>query len=120
MLTNENLLAAGYKRFNSSREGIKGGDYGYQKRIYDEQGIRYHITIYVYDWRPYKDNGALTDCSDFGFQPEVQYQHSTVYPTVTMTYFDDDSTTVETMEQFFYAAWVFMERPYYEEYDDNS
>ena len=111
MLTEKDLIESGYKRFNQASETIRGASYGLQRKIQDDLGIRYYITVYVYDWRPYKMEGRVFP-NDFSFMPDVQFLEDGVCPTVDMTYHDDDGTTVQSMEAFFDRAWQFMGMPY--------
>lgn len=50
MLTLETLEAAGYRKFVQPSETIKNAEFGMQKRIADESGTRYFITVFVYNF----------------------------------------------------------------------
>jgi hypothetical protein len=106
-ITIEALDAAGYKRYNM---GVSG--YALmlcQKRVYDEKGIKYHISVDVFGAHPGQPDGT------FNFDPQVQFtDDDDRTPTVNMMYLDDSETTVQDIEDFFERAWHFMGRPYYE------
>ena len=106
-LTIEALDAAGYNRYNM---GVSG--YALmlcQKRVYDKNGIKYHISVDVFGAHPGQPDGT------FNFEPQVQFTDDDDHtPTVNMTYLDDSETTVQDIEDFFERAWHFMGCPYYE------
>lgn len=47
----------------------------------------------------------------WSFEPNVQF-HAGTEPTVDIVYHDDDTTTIEKMEDFFARMWEFLGRPY--------
>lgn len=95
MLTTENFIDAGYKRFSNSN--LNKSDFGLQKLISDEIGKRYHITVWVYDWIKYRQFEYSVKLT---FSPDVQLQlKNNMYFDVKMLLNTD--STVEDIESFY-------------------
>lgn len=116
MLTEQDFLDAGYKKFQQAKETIKMADWGLQKCIRDDLGKRYHITIYVYSYAKYQHR--TPGLKDFGFSPEVQFREGELYNTVDVSYHTNDDTKVFEIEQFFADIWETLDCPYYERYEE--
>lgn len=106
MLTEQDFLDAGYKRYNQSH---RSSDYMLQKRIDDEVGKKYFINVYVYDWREYKDHPS------FSFAPEVQFPgFDDDKMTVNVSFIVNDNSTIKEIEKEFEGMWKYLGKPYYE------
>jgi len=114
MLKEEDFLLNGYERYDNSGEHIKLASYLLQRRIRDEIGKKYYITVYVYDYSLYNH----PHLKGLGFMPEVQFREDGVCPTIDVTFHDDESTTLESMEAFFESLWVHLGKPYVDRYED--
>ena len=112
MLSEQDFLDADYKRFDQTT--YNGASHGLQKCICDSEGKRYHITVWVYDYRQYRD---LMPMRDFGFSPEVQFREGR-WNTVDIEYHTNDTTTVKDIEDFYSAMWYHLGMPYYERYEN--
>lgn len=115
-LSEKKFIEAGYKRYD--QECLKNCDYLLQKKITDEEGIRYFIDIYVYVWedKPWYREGID---KKIAFQPEVQFGSST-YVTMNVTLLVDDVTDVQEIEDTFENLWVSVGKPYYEKYHEGA
>lgn len=118
----QDWIDAGYKRWETNKTEInKLADFGLQKRIDDETGKKYFITVYVYDWRPYKERGHIGP--EFGFMPDVQFgefgesEDTNVSPIIDVTYHVRETDTVEKIEKFYEDMWEHLKRPYYERWN---
>lgn len=114
MLTIQNWLDTGYKRYNTQH---KYADFLLQKRIDDEAGKKYFIDVWVYDHSSrdyYSHNPSLPSIS---FQPEVQFQRGEKM-TLDVTFIMNQDSTIAEIEQEVECFWLFLERPYYEKFDE--
>lgn len=114
MLKEEDFLINGYKRFDGGSAQLKHADYLLQRCIRDEIGKKYFITVYVYDFSRYNQ----PHLKGLSFMPDVQFREGGVCPTIDVTYIDDESTTLESMETFFENLWVHLGKPYADRYED--
>lgn len=109
MLTEQDFLDAGYKRYNQSH---RSSDYMLQKRIDDEVGKKYFIDVYVYDWRKYKDRNP--SLQDFGFAPEVQFRgFDDDKMTANVSFIVNDNSTIAEIEKEFEDMWEYLGKVYY-------
>jgi hypothetical protein len=109
MLTTQNWIDAGYRKFNH----VYNGDYGLQKLIKDEIGKRYFITVYVYEWFKYPNFAGTRKVS---FAPTVQFCFD-IKPTVNIDLIINENTLIEEVEDVFNGYWEFNGKPYYEYYE---
>lgn len=113
-MTEQDFISMGYRRYNQSR---KGSEYMLQKRVDDEQGKRYFINIYVYDWRKY--TYQYPHMSDFSFAPEVQFRaFEEGKMTMNVSLITNSNTTIEQIEKEFEGVWVYLGKPYYSRWDE--
>jgi hypothetical protein len=113
-VTEKYFIDAGYKRFNPN--GYKNADFGLQKLISDEQGKKYYLTVFAYDWTKYPHHVG----EPISFMPEVQFRINQRTP---QEHFFDVSmgmgaeTTIEVIETEYETLWMHFGKPYYEEWD---
>jgi hypothetical protein len=109
-LSEKKFIEAGYKRWNQPL--LNNCDYLLQKKVTDEEGIKYFINIYVYIWKdkPWYREGID---KEIAFQPEVQFDGA-MYDTMNITLLVDEETDVEEIEDTFENLWVSVGKPYYE------
>jgi hypothetical protein len=110
MLTVKDLEAAGYHKFKANGT-LKSADFGMQKCFEDNQGERYHITVYVYDFSQFSEQNERFKTNPWSFEPNVQFRGND-QPTLDVVYHADDATTVTNVEEFFARMWEFLGRPY--------
>lgn len=106
-LSRETLIANGFAPFKSNCKQYT--DQGYQKRVIDDRGTRYFITIWEYDNRKY--NYLVPNNRDFSYSPEVNLRNDDVWFDVTML----SPESIEQMESFFDDVWTKMQCGYYED-----
>lgn len=112
MLTVENFIEAGYKRFTGS--GLNKSDFGLQKLISDEKGKRYYITVWVYDWIKYPQYEGR---SRFSFLPDVQLKlQNDIHFNVQMLLNLD--STIQDIESFYNETWEKFNCKYYEKWGE--
>lgn len=107
MIDAETLSTAGYREFIEAGLRSKGdGCHAlWQKKIEDEEGVRYFVN--VYEWRLGRVIPAFHGKSA-SFQPEVQFKHPAADGDEQMfnvTLLGRDGLTVEEMEEFFDRQW---------------
>lgn len=104
-------LLAGYNKF-STKDSVthKFSDYGLQKRIDNERGTKYFISVYVYEEKYI--NGVL--CKK-GFSPTVQF-HLEFQPTVDMEFILKEDSTIFEVEEMINSVWITLGCPYYEKW----
>ena len=115
MLTIQDWLDAGYKRYNGSR--LKNADFLLQKRFDDANGKKYFIDVWVYEHSKheyYIKNSAIPPVA---FQPEVQFQRGEDMP-LNMTFIMNNDSTIAEVEQQVECLWLFLEKPYYERWSE--
>lgn len=104
----QSLLDNGYKIF---KENNKNAIRGFQKKITDNLGVRYFITIYHYNHReqlqistaPIGDSYTTESQFDFGEK------------TSNLSYWGNNQN-INDIEDFFYKFWSSMSPDYYEKY----
>lgn len=118
-ITEQHLLDAGYKKYNSEHNG-KQADTFHQKCVRDAHGKKYFVDVYGYDfskyttWKPDEWNttgwsymfvGSYDSCGDrgFSFQPN--------HPS-------KEEESVEYYETLFENVWDTLKPEYYEHYDE--
>lgn len=100
------LKEAGYKRYDQK---IRNASALWQKKFQDQNGIKYHITFFEYDWREIL-NGSMDVIS---FEPSVQFevdQDSCINVDFLVTTFH----TIEQIEQFYEKMFTLMNFNYEE------
>ena len=107
MVSVEQFLQSGYKKFSNT---LNNGDYGLQRKVVDDKGIRYFITVTVYEYEKYRFK--IPDIKPFGFQPEVQFSETETSPCFDVIYHVNEDTTVKDIEQFFDRIWLSVGQPY--------
>jgi hypothetical protein len=112
MLQEADFLLNGYKRFDGGSAQLKFANYLLQRCVRDDVGKKYYITVYVYDYSQYNH----PHLKGLSFMPEVQFREEGVCPTIDVTYHDDESTTLESLEAFFDSMWAHLGKPYDERY----
>lgn len=105
MLTVQDWIDAGYKRFNQVKHIRPYSDFGLQKRVKDSNGTKYFITIFVY---PYGDT--------ISFSPDVQFSNNNF--TVSITFALHGDTSIQMLEEMVDDFWCMKNFDYYEKYDD--
>lgn len=111
MITIKDLEESGYKKFKTT---YKLSDYGYQKRITDNNGTKYFITVLIYDYNKeeYKHingvYGKVSLCFDMQF-----YENKDI---VNVQYSANEDTSLKQLEDKIERLWVHLGSPYYEKY----
>lgn len=114
MLTPQHFIEKGYKRRElGNYEKNTLADYLLQKLIDDEDGKKYYINIYVYD---YSKQERFKDWPKYGFQPEVQFREGK-HPTINTQLILDKDSTIEEIEGTFEALFVSSGAEYESYYD---
>lgn len=110
MITDSQLLSAGYKTFKSSIRSQ--ATQGFQKRFDDDNGLKYYVTIWEYSNSEYKDQYAKGTLPDFSYAPDVQFERKGVVfnVEVLLSQFNE----LEEVEAFVEELWVKMGCDYYE------
>jgi len=109
MLTHQDFLNAGYRNF--TQRGVKQyTDEGFQKKITDDSGIRYFITVFIYDW---KDFPQVIDVKKnrYSYEPDVQFRTDN---PVNVQLLSPES--IEEIETKLDTIWKALGCPYYERY----
>lgn len=116
MLKPENFTKAGYKKFelSSFEKQDTLASYALHKRIDDEKGIKYYITVYVYDYKKQFQEGCCY--KEYGFAPKVQFRNGSS-PTVNTELIIDDRTSIEEIEATFEVLFTATKAEYYSYYD---
>jgi hypothetical protein len=115
-LTEKKFIEAGYKRYDQN--WLNNCDYLLQKKVTDEEGVKYFVNIYVYIWtdKPWYREGID---KKIAFEPEVQFERSK-YDTMNITLLIDDVTDVQEIEDTFENLWVSVGKPYYDKYSTHG
>jgi hypothetical protein len=110
LISTENLRADNYKQFiNDSKTAIGSYTCSYQKRFDDSDGIRYFITVNVYN--PFYTSNP----ENIHFEATCNFNGmSNKIATFDVLYFVKTGATLEEMESFFNNMWVNMKCDYYE------
>jgi hypothetical protein len=110
----EDWTAAEYRRWETNKsEYYKLADFGLQKRIEDEFGVKYFITVYVYDRSRYPTYNADIEYR-YGFMPTVNFD------LANDNFFNVDMNgkfTVEEVERQFNGLWEYFGKPYYSKWE---
>lgn len=105
----EDWTEAGYHRWETYRSQVhRLADFGLQKRFDDENGVRYFITVYVYDRSeyPYHD-----ESNRWGFMPTVQFLLGDGLPFYNI---DINGTfDINLVEREVERLWTYFNKPYY-------
>lgn len=78
----------------------------------DSKGKKYQVIVYIYDRRAYPN--YQPSWGEFGFIPEVQFRHKDTDQTVNITYFVNETTTLDEIESYYERMWNAHYQPYYE------
>ena len=114
MLTPQHFIEKGYKRRElGNYEKNTLADYLLQKLIDDEDGKKYHINIYVYD---YSTQERFKDWPKYGFQPEVQFREGK-HPAMNVQVLIDSRSTVQEIEDTFDELFKSTGAEYYSLYE---
>jgi len=113
MLTVDDFIKAGYKRFKSG--DWNSSDFGLQKLYSDEKGKKYFITLWVYDFSKYKN---FTDENKIRFSPDVQFSMNNGERRITINLCINDDDTVEYIEKFYEDLWNSFNCDYYQKWDE--
>ncbi len=103
MLTPQHFIEKGYKRRElGNYEKNTLADYLLQKLIDDEDGKKYYINIYVYDYSnfDYSKHERVKDWPKYGFQSEVQFREGK-HPAMNVQVLIDSRSTVQEIEDTF-------------------
>lgn len=112
MLTVQDWLDRGYIQFPQQGE-FNNADFGLQKRIDDEHGKKYFITVWVYDWSKYPN---VYQHRRYSFEPDLQFKlPDGMYFNVKLLL--DNEATVESVEKTIEEMWNNLECQYYERWD---
>jgi hypothetical protein len=116
-MTDDDWLAAGYKKYSPSRFSHEASDYTLQKRFDDQRGKRYYITVACYDRSRYPQPPHNVGV---GYMPTAQFVLGDNLPffDVRMNGIDDWGGGIEGVEAWFERLWVLFHRPYYEKWED--
>lgn len=108
-LSVQKFLSNGYQKYRSA---LKEADFLLQKKIADEEGIRYYINIWVYVWenKPWYNKDIDPPII---FQPEVQFAKASNKP-MNVTLIVDSITDIEEIEDTFNNLWESIGKPYIE------
>ena len=114
-LTPQDFLDCGYKQF---KDHLKNSSFGLQKKFTDNLGVKYFITVYVYEnfnlprWNEYKDH-----MSKYGFSPDLQIRRDEIgKPTLDIQVFMEKNSTVQWLENEVNDLWLALGGDYYELY----
>lgn len=111
MLTTQDFINAGYKRFEHVKHVRSYATYGLQKLISDGEGKRYYITVYAYDNRLLKLEHPAALITDFSFESDVQFHNDMV---VNVQFGINEKTSIEQIESMYHLIWLTVGSPYYE------
>jgi len=103
-ITEDVLLAAGYRKFGKWPPKI--ADNLFQRRISDENGTRYYIDIWMYDWSKYPHHiGEYKQA----FEAEAYYSDG-----ISAILHHCEERTLEKVEEFFADLFIKFGAGYYE------
>lgn len=108
-LSHQDFLDAGYRHF-FQRGAKQYTDEGFQKKVTDENGTRYFITVYIYDWKDFSHVMKVRE-NRYSFEPDVQF--NTENPVQVQLLHPD---SIEEIETKFDTLWKALGCPYYERY----
>lgn len=109
-LKKKDLLKAGYKEFSDDRDRYKKL---YQKFIKDEQGKRFALNFYYYDF-------SMPPREFKGFTAKAQFSEVMIGKMMSFANIELDATDlkIDDVEKYFNALWVASGKPYYERWDE--
>ena len=116
MLTPQDFIDAGYRKFDQVKHIREHAAYGLQKLISDSVGKRYHITVYVYDNREINSRFGA-NIPDFSFSPDCQFRdgkENEMFVNVELLLHKDN--TIKDIEQKFDTIWKALGCIYYEKF----
>lgn len=113
-ITPQQWMDRGYLKYN--QDSLNHSDYLLQKRVDDEFGKKYYITVYVYDnlkmMQTYPsfpkfltDHTYMVECNF-----ELGNDGPTVNPRIT------NFSTIDEVEELCEKFWVMLDKPYYEKW----
>lgn len=100
------LKEAGYKRYEQK---IREASALWQKKIIDENGIKYYITFFEYDWNKLVDSNMNV----ISFEPSVQFEVDED-SCVNVDFLMSDNHTIEHIEEFYDKMFSLMNFNYAE------
>jgi len=115
MLTVQDWIDQGYKKFNSTFK--EHADFGLQKLIKDEVGKKYYSTVWVYENS--KKSYFREGMKAISFAPDVQfrvYKDGEELPTVNIELILNKFSTIEQIEGMIEMYWIASGKHYYEVY----
>lgn len=118
MLTIEDWTDRGYKRYEISqqiRDFHKSADFMLQRRIDDEYGKKYFITVYVYDRNRYPAEIRERLNERYGFMPTVHFELGDDKPFFAIEM--NAINTIDEVEDYFENFWLLLQKPYYEKFN---
>ena len=108
IMTGQDLIDAGYKKYDGTAAALKHADCYYAKMLRDEKGKKFQIVFYYYDWRKPEDTFPHLE----SFQPEVQLRDEDFCVDISLHSRQEQS--VMDVEAYYEAQWIHHGRPYYE------
>ena len=118
-MTNNDWLEAGYKVYTTPRLDVNRlADFILQKRFDDEEGKKYYITVYAYDWSKYP---PPHNKAGVGYMPTAQFNLGDDKPffNVEMNGLHSWTGDVSAVEDWFEALWKLFGCPYYEKWEES-
>lgn len=114
----DNLIAAGYKRYNDAfQKDINIYIGSFQKKVKDDRGIKYFIDVNVYN----HEGMPGYDCDTwgkFGYEATCQFNsHAKHKHTFNVLRFVKAEDKIEEIEDFFHVMFHSMECEYYEGFE---
>lgn len=121
MLTVQDWIEQGYKKFNSNFKEY--ADFGLQKLIKDDLGKKYYITVWVYENS--KKGFFREGMQEVSFSPDVQFRIGELkgkeeLPTVNMAFILNESSTIQQVQEMIEGYWLSSSKPYYELYSEGE
>lgn len=104
----QSLLDNGYKIFTYNN---RGAIRGFQKRITDETGVKYFITVDHYNHAEQLDREDIPKGDSYTSESQFTFQEA----TSDLLYWGKD-VNIENIENFFESFWKSMNPDYYEKY----
>jgi len=115
MLTTQDWLDASYRRYDGRNSN--GADFLLQKRFDDAEGKRYFLSVWVWDNTQYDFHKRNPSLPKMSYQPEVQFQRKEEI-TLNVTFLMNEDSTIADVEQQAEKLWLFLDKPYYEKWED--
>lgn len=122
MINTQSWLDAGYRRYEVHDKKMNNlADFLLQKRLDDDTGKKYFITVYCYDRTKYPVQYRQFDNEPVGFMPTAHFSLRDNKP-----FFNIEMNGVEQMnsisdiEEWFEMFWNLLGNPYYEEWEQND